>query len=276
MSELIRPLVPAKTDLIKRAHAIKPLKRIADLGACWGVNGGYTFFALDQYPIESAHIADVRITNITRTKAEAYPNLTLHEADFRRPIVASKIGPLDAVLLFDILVHQANPDWDDLIRTYASQTEMFVIFHQSFTASRKTVRLIDLGLEEYLNHTPYKYANDAEKIEQWFRSLDEINPSFGVKNRDFPGFWQWGVTDRDLVALMWLLGFEVEYMENYGGWPQLSSFENHGFIFHKRQTVEIVTTAKEEIPQAIAATPLIAPSLIGAQERRRKACSSSS
>ncbi|HXG19916.1 MAG TPA: class I SAM-dependent methyltransferase [Methylomirabilota bacterium] len=245
MGELVRPLVPAKTNLIKRAHAIKPFKSIADLGACWGVNGGYTFFALDQYPLERAHLVDVRITDVTRAKAGAYRNLVLHQADFRQPRVAAEIGPVDAVFLFDILVHQANPDWDDLLRTYAPQTEMFLLFHQSFTASRKTVRLLDLGLEEYLRQTPYKYANDSEKIERWFRTLDEMNPRFGVRNRDIPGFWQWGVTDRDLIMLMWSLGFEVEYMENYGGWPQLPSFENHGFIFCKRQTVETMAGTRE-------------------------------
>jgi len=37
-------------------------------------------------------------------------------------------------------------------------------------------------------------------------------------------------------------------MENYGGWPQLPSFENHGFIFWKRRTMETMTMTREATP----------------------------
>jgi hypothetical protein len=46
----------------------------------------------------------------------------------------------------------------------------------------------------------------------------------------------------------WLLKEAVEYMENYGGWPQLPSFENHGFIFWKRRTMETMTMTREATP----------------------------
>ena len=47
MKEIVldNPLVPHKTELISIAHEISPFRSFADLGACWGVNGGYSLHA---------------------------------------------------------------------------------------------------------------------------------------------------------------------------------------------------------------------------------------
>ena len=48
MTELDREILPHKTDLIDRALAIHKIRSVVDLGACWGVNGGYSFHAMSK------------------------------------------------------------------------------------------------------------------------------------------------------------------------------------------------------------------------------------
>jgi hypothetical protein len=236
MNEVDRPIIPVKAALIDRAFKKFNVSSFADLGACWAVNGGYTFHALSQHKIVSAYLADARITPLTKNRAREFSQLTLRQGDFRSQEIVQSIGEVDAVIMFDILLHQANPDWDECLERYAPNCRVFVIYNQNYIAARKTVRLIDLGLEAYLDHTPYKGQGREDKVRGWFAKHDEIRTGsfYRGKERDFPGFWQWGITDGDLILKLDQFGFELEFMENYGGWPQIPNIENHGFVFAKR------------------------------------------
>ncbi len=54
--ELDRPIVPHKAELALRAVRRNGVKTFADLGGCWGVNGGYTYFILDNADIQHAYV----------------------------------------------------------------------------------------------------------------------------------------------------------------------------------------------------------------------------
>lgn len=51
----------------------------------------------------------------------------------------SKIKNVDAIYLFDMLLHQVNPDWNEVLKLYSDKTKYFVIFNQMFTKAEKTV-----------------------------------------------------------------------------------------------------------------------------------------
>lgn len=49
-------LVRGKINLIDRAFTSCRIESFADLGAVWGVEGAYTFRALDKYPVKRGSI----------------------------------------------------------------------------------------------------------------------------------------------------------------------------------------------------------------------------
>lgn len=233
MSELHIKITKLKANLIDKAYKKCKFSSFADLGGCWGVNGGYTFYTLSSYDIVKAYIVDNFVTEIATRNAKAYPQLTIIQGDFGNSGVIDKIDTVDAIIAYDILLHQVSPNWDEILRKYSDKTNLFIIYNQMFTGSKKTTRLIELGKEEYLKNTPYRENGDESRIDNWFRKHDEIDPRFNKKYKDSPNFWQWGITDADLVNKMWGLGFKVEFMENYGNFKSLPLIENHAFLFIK-------------------------------------------
>ena len=57
------------------------LKSIIDVGACWGVNGAYTFHALASGKIERAVIVDGNITSLTRERATGDARIELRQGN---------------------------------------------------------------------------------------------------------------------------------------------------------------------------------------------------
>ena len=117
-----------KTDLIDRACKDFGVESFADLGAVWGVAGGYTFYTLEKYHIEKAFLVDTGITDEVREKKKEFPQLSLIEANFGSPEVSQKIATVGAIIMFDVLLHQVAPDWDEVIRNYSKNTDHFVIY----------------------------------------------------------------------------------------------------------------------------------------------------
>lgn len=72
-------LVRGKINLIDRAFTSCRIESFADLGAVWGVEGAYTFRALDKYPVKEAVLVDGRITPTVAARANSYPQLRVIE-----------------------------------------------------------------------------------------------------------------------------------------------------------------------------------------------------
>ncbi len=203
----------------------------ADLGGVWRVNAAYTRYTLKNYNIKRAFLVDTNFSPSVTNHLRKYQNLTMIKDDFSGDEVVQKIAKLDIVFLFDVLLHQVNPDWDKILEKYASITNCFIIFNQQICTSQKTIRLTDLPLDEYINLVPRRSDDFYDYI---YNHKDEIHPEYQKPWKDVHNIWQWGITDDDLRKKMADLGFEEKFYNNYGQFVNLSDFEDHAFVFLKR------------------------------------------
>lgn len=220
-----------KRQLIDTAFKYYNINTTIDCGGCWGVHGGYTFHALSHNSIKKSIIIDTHITNTTRKRASSYNNLVLVEGDFGNRNLVQSLDKVDAVIFYDVLLHQVKPDWDEVFDMYAPKTDHFIVYNQMFVGSDKTVRLTDLGMEVYLENTPYRGQED--KIREFFDKLDQKHPEHEKVYGDVHHYWQWGITPPDLINVAWKNNFRADYIYNYGNFGYLPNFENHGFLFSR-------------------------------------------
>jgi hypothetical protein len=224
---------PDKQELIDLAfEQYRPrIESVADLGGIWNVDGAYALYAIRKFGIAKACIVDTDFSEASRTLSQNAANLQLIQGNFGDETVAAKVGMVDAVFLFDVLLHQVHPDWNEVLGTYAKRTNCFIIFNQQWIRSDTTIRLLDLGREEYFRNVPIGPDNPTYRA--LFERMYEIHPQYGRVWRDIHKVWQWGITDEDLRRTMRTLGFEQCIYRNYGRFGSLSNFENHGFVFQR-------------------------------------------
>jgi hypothetical protein len=226
-------LNPQKIALIDFAFRnINPMaKSFADLGGVWNVDGGYTFYTLDSYEISYAFLVDCEITPKTNNDARKYDNLTLIENNFADEVVAKKLGYVDVIFLFDVLLHQVDPNWEEILEQYSQVTNCFAVFNPQWIISEETVRLLDFGVDEYFKNVPH--TGETSEYNALFEHMYDVHPIYKKIWRDIPDVWQWGITDRDLSQKMESLGFVSRHYKNYGKFASLKNFENHAFLFQK-------------------------------------------
>jgi hypothetical protein len=228
-------LLASKKEVIDFAVTRLGIRSFADLGGVWNVDGGYTFYALEAYGLRDGCLVDREFTPAVAKWGARYPGLRTIQGHFGSEAVAAQVGNVDAVFLFDVLLHQVNPDWDAVLALYARRVDCIVILNQQYHA-RKTFRLIDRGREEYFRHVPHT-IDESVDYRDVFDRPDEYLPTLGCKYRDTPAIWQWGITDDDLIAVMRKLGFTLHFFKNCEPW-QMPHVENHAFVF--RRSVEPV------------------------------------
>jgi len=207
-------------------------RSLTDLGGVWKIDGAYTFYALDHYPLEKAFIVDTNFTPRVVKKSLKYSNLTLINDNFGTQKVVEKIKSVDALLMFDILLHQVKPNWDDILEMYSRISTVLLIYNQQYIGAERTVRLLDLGHEEYFKILPF--ARKRPLYQELFTKLDEIHPEHKRPWRDIHNVWQWGITNQELITVMERLGFELKFHKNHGRFSNLNQFEDHAFVFMKK------------------------------------------
>jgi len=220
-----------KLDLIEFAFTNQKLESFADLGGVWGVEGGYTFHTLDNHEVSHAALVDTHPTEIVTRRSQQYPALRLVRGNFGSEEIAREVGAVDAVFLFDVLLHQVSPDWNQVLEMYAGRVRCFVIYNQQWIGSNTTVRLLELGETEYFWNVPHKVSD--RPYSDLFRKLDQKHPDHDRTWRDVHHIWQWGITDSDLERVIENLGFKLAFKKNYGRFGRLANFENHGFVFFR-------------------------------------------
>ena len=229
-----KPLPKLKKDkinLIKFAFSRFDLHSFADLGGVWRVDGGYTFYTLDKNDVSAATLVDTHPTDEFKRRAQEFPQLKVITGNFGDEVIARKVGDKDVIFLFDVLLHQVSPDWHSILEMYAGQTRCFLIYNQQWVGSEQTVRLLELGEEEYFKNVP---LGPTEKpYDNLFQKLDEKHPDHDRPWRDVLHIWQWGITDADLIAKIESLGFRLQFFKNCGQCGRLENFENHAFVFTK-------------------------------------------
>jgi hypothetical protein len=60
-----------------------------------------------------------------------------------------EVSNVDAVIMFDILLHQVAPGWDEFISAWAEHTNMLIVYNQNWLMSENTVRFVDHGIDWY-------------------------------------------------------------------------------------------------------------------------------
>lgn len=221
----------AKMKLIDFACRNQKMRSFADLGGVWNVDGGYTFYALQRHKIDKAVLVDTDLTPAVCEQTKAYPQLSVIRGNFGNADIPSQVGKVDGVFFFDTLLHQVNPDWNDVLRMYSNTARIFLIFNQQYTSFAKTTRLLDLGPDEYARNVPHSV--DEEPYRTYLRDLDAIHPQHGRPYRDIHNIWQWAITDSDLIGRVSDLGFKQLFFENCGQFGNLPQVENHAFVFVK-------------------------------------------
>ncbi len=207
----------------------------ADLGGVWGVQGAYTFYALERHQPETGVLVDAKVTAEVMDKAAEHPQLQLVNGNFGTESIASKVSGVDAIFLFDVLLHQVNPDWDRILEVYAETAKYLLIYNQQWTGE-KTVRLLDLGRDEYFRNTPREPTDVLYRdtlYQDLFDKMHEPHPKHQRPWRDIYSVWQWGISDADLIATVEALGFRLQYYKNCGRFGELPNFENHAFVFKR-------------------------------------------
>ncbi|MCA2305800.1 hypothetical protein JF770_19725 [Mycobacterium intracellulare] len=225
------PILRDKLDMIDHAFSSLGVESFADLGGVWGVEGAYTFHALDKHEIKAAALVDTHLTPTVVDRAKSYPQLRLINGNFGDQNVADEVGDVDAIFLFDVLLHQVSPNWDSVLKMYAKNARVLVVYNQQWTGSDGTVRLLDLGEEEYFRNVPHpRYRKPYRNL---FEKLDEKHPDHDRAWRDVHHIWQWGITDDDLEAAVARLGFDLKYKKECGRFGRLANFTNRAFIFSR-------------------------------------------
>lgn len=235
MESSAESFVREKKNLIDIAFSQLPAgpRKMADLGGVWDVDGLYTFYALENHPVERAVLVDTDISAKTRKRAEKHAGITLIAGNFGDELVANAVGNVDLVLLFDVLLHQVKPDWRDVLKLYAGRSKGIAVFNPQYIVGDNSVRLLDLGKDGYFENVPH--PPDHPLYRELFDKMDEIHPQHKRPWRDIHNVWQWGVTNRDMIAHMESLGFSKQYEKNCGRFQQLKNFESHAFFFLKQK-----------------------------------------
>ncbi|HEX7323122.1 MAG TPA: class I SAM-dependent methyltransferase [Mycobacterium sp.] len=223
-------IIKDKIDVIDQAFSSFGVQSFADLGGIWGVEGAYTFHALDRYKVTDAVLVDTNISETVAASAKNYPQLRLINGNFGSQAVVDQVGRVDAIFLFDVLLHQVAPDWDIILELYAKNVRVFVIYNQQWTGSDTTVRLLNLGEKEYFRNVPADPKQEPYK--NLFKKLDQKHPFADRTWRDVHSIWQWGITDHDLESTAARLGFKPVYKKWGGKFGE--NFENQAFIFARQ------------------------------------------
>jgi hypothetical protein len=202
-----------------------------DLGGVWKVNAAYSLHTLKIPSIQRGTLVDTDYPAKLEATLIGQKKLKIVRGDFSQQQLIDNIGKVDVVFLFDVLLHQANPDWDEVLNRYSEYCSCFVIYNQQFIRSEETVRLLDLPLEEYISLIP---EYQKEYCRYVFSHKDEIHPKYKKPLKDIHNIFQWGITDNGLRSTMNRLGYREAYFKNYGMFVDLPAFENHAFIFMKK------------------------------------------
>lgn len=200
----------------------------------WRVEGGYTFYTLEKYDVSVGVIVDLYITQAVIHRARQFTQLRTITGNLGDETIAREVGNVDAIFLFDVLLHQVAPNWDRVLEIYARQTKCFIIYNQQWIGSDQTVRLLELGEEEYFKNVPHERTE--EPYDSLFQRLKEKHPTHDRTWKDVSVIWQWGITDIDLTAKVESLGLRLQFMKNCGRFGKLANFENHAFVFSKQST----------------------------------------
>lgn len=207
-----------KLELLETAYVLTDFRSFADLGACWGVDGAYTFHAAELCgnELKRAVIVDGNLTPLTQERAEEHPRVELVEAMLGSQQALDAVGDVDALIMYDILLHQVKPDWDRFLLNWLPHTNVLIVFNQNWLKTARTIRFVDRGLDWYYKNV-YVWEDDwntRARLEAWFDKHHQRDED-GRLERDNHWYWQFGIRPLELVGLLAKNGFELVYMKRH-------------------------------------------------------------
>lgn len=214
-----------KLELIDAALSMG-MKTFADLGGSWGVEGHYSRYTLENGSIERGHIVDLFYPPGVR-ELERFDSFSFIEGDFAKQETLDRFENVDALYLFDVLLHQYN--WREVLKMVSAKTKMLVIYNPNWTGD-ESVRLPDLGAEEYYRVTPH-YEGDP-LCDAMLNRPDETTRT-GRLGKDDHSPFQWGITADDLISIPAGLGFRLAHKQSSGPWMDYEMFTGEGFVFER-------------------------------------------
>ena len=221
-----------KKNVLDTAFKKIEIRKIAELGCVWGVNGFYGRYMAQKHSPDQVTMVDAIWNEEAKKLCSCHGNIKMVDGDFTDLRMPETIGKVDAVVFFDILLHLVSPDWNYVLEMYAPFTRSFLVVNPQFTGCRNSVRLLDLGNEEYFKNIPHSIEYPIYK--RVFENPYQIDSYSKKPLRDTFYIWQWGITNHGLIDVMEQLGYELWYLERdklvYG---KERNFINHAFIFVK-------------------------------------------
>jgi hypothetical protein len=216
-----------KLEMLELACELVDAHSLADLGGVRAVGGGYSFHAARRHGMRRVVLVDEDFTPEVTDRQSATSVLELVQGNFGDDRIAGRVGPVDVILLFDVLFRQVRPDWDEVLALYAARTRCFVVVQPTYNlAGPDAVRLVDLSAQRYLDLVP-DLPIHIEALER----LDEPNVHRGRRWRDVHDIWQWGITAAGLERRLAALGFGLAHHESRGRWRGLDAFDDCAFVF---------------------------------------------
>lgn len=220
-----------KKETIDAAFQMFPIKKVAELGCVWKIDGAYGLYMQEKYRLQKMYMVDTDWTEAALEKCDLHEEIEVIKGNFGTTEIRNRIGNVDAVVFFDILPHQVAPDWDMLLSLYAGHTKVFIIVEPFYIGGPITVRLLDLGKEMYFKNVPHNESHPTYK--SLFEKMYDMHPDQKRIWRDIHNVWQWGITRNDLIMTLEKLGFSLEYLKNWGQFGHLENFQYNAMVFSR-------------------------------------------
>jgi len=202
------------------------LRSVADIGGVWKVEGGYARHAHGLDGVDRVQVVDLHMTPHVRAFAADHAGFELVEADMGSPDTPHLVGDVDLVLLYDVLLHQVGPDWDEILRRYAEHATNVAVAGPRWAIGSEVIRLPDLGRERYEALAPLAPDNHL-----MFERPDEWIDRYQRTRRDAHAYWQWGIPTAAISAKMTELGFATVGYEHLGPWFGSRAFTYEAAVF---------------------------------------------
>ncbi|MEK7432691.1 MAG: hypothetical protein AABZ74_06145 [Cyanobacteriota bacterium] len=233
---ILNNMVIYKKNLIDTCFDNFNIKSVAEAGCVYGVDGVYSRYIAETKPfVNRLVMIDTNWNENAIEVCRKYSKIEIINDNFaEKDVIYNKIGNVDLVILFDVLLHQVSPDWYRVLQMYSEISDYILIYNPQYTKSKISIRLFDLGEEEYYNNIPNDNKNEGY-YKDLFKNFFTYIEYYKRIQRDLHNIWQWGITDSDLLHVMDKLGFDLFDFQTYGLFYGLKNFENKSFIFKKRK-----------------------------------------
>lgn len=222
-------LDPSKLDLLCLANDLYTPSSLCDIGGVWGVDGGYGVYAKTVLGIEEVRIIDSHWTDTAKQFCndsgikivDSFIDSYLHE---------DRLGNIDCVCLFHFLLHQVSPDWREILRKLSSSVKIVLINNPQWIHGKAGFRLTELPSKEYFSLVPH--SENEQNYQDLYTAPLDIDAFHKKPRRDLHHFWQWAITNNDLITWMNSLNYDLRYIRPSTVWSHNNHFQDYGFIFY--------------------------------------------